>query len=75
MRYLFAVLAVLSAGSAQADVGHLAGAAGHDHLLGAAALGAAIAIGLWAGLRGRKDSDSADQMDEADTTDEELQEA
>ena len=42
-----------------AHPGHLAEVAGHGHWLGAAALGAAIAIGLWAGLKGRK-SDAED---------------
>ena len=46
-------VAALTAGAAaEAHPGHLAEAAGH--WLGAAAIGAAIAIGLWAGLKGRK---------------------
>lgn len=36
-----------------AHPGHLAEVAGHGHWLGAAALGAAIAIGMLAGLKGR----------------------
>lgn len=48
-------VAALTAGAAaEAHPGHLAEVAGHGHWLGAAAIGAAIAIGLWAGLKGRK---------------------
>jgi len=53
MRYLCLTVAMAWAGVAQAHPGHLAEAAGHGHWLGAAAIGAAIAIGLWAGLKGR----------------------
>lgn len=70
-----AVLLIIAASAAQAHPGHLAEVAGHGHWLGAAAIGAAIAIGLWAGLKGRKDAEA--EVDEADeeTADEELQEA
>ena len=68
MRYVvtFALLGT----PAFAHPGHLAEVAGHGHWLGAAAIGAAIAIGRWAGLKGRKSdaeevSDSADEADEA----------
>lgn len=50
---LTAALMLMASGAA-AHPGHLAEVAGHGHWLGAAALGAAIAIGLWAGLKGRK---------------------
>ncbi|MFO7770597.1 hypothetical protein HAT86_07930 [Roseovarius gahaiensis] len=66
MRYATFIAALLAAGGAQAHPGHLAEVAGHGHWLGAAALGAAIAIGLWAGLKGRKDAEEA----EAEETDE-----
>ncbi|HKL06295.1 MAG TPA: DUF6732 family protein [Roseovarius sp.] len=72
MRYATFIAALLAAGGAQAHPGHLAEVAGHGHWLGAAALGAAIAIGLWAGLKGRKDAEEA-EADEAD--EEEPQEA
>ena len=75
MRHATLLALLLSAGAAQAHPGHLAEVAGHGHWLGAAAIGAAIAIGLWAGLKGRK----AAQADEAEADeaeqDEELQEA
>jgi len=54
---LFSASALFAAGAATgalAHPGHLAEVAGHGHWLGAAAIGAAIAIGLWAGLKGRK---------------------
>jgi len=72
MRYATFIAALLAAGGAQAHPGHLAEVAGHGHWLGAAALGAAIAIGLWAGLKGRKDAEEAEAY-EAD--EEEPQEA
>jgi len=72
MRYATFIAALLAAGGAQAHPGHLAEVAGHGHWLGAAALGAAIAIGLWAGLKGRKDAEEA-EAEEAD--EEEPQEA
>ena len=57
MRLVISMFAICMATSADAHVGHLAEAAGHGHWLGAAALGAAIAIGLAAGLRGKKQTD------------------
>lgn len=74
MRYAIIALATLLAGPALAHPGHLAEVAGHGHWLGAAALGAAIAIGLWAGLRGRRDAEAETDAEE-ETADEELQEA
>ena len=52
-----------------AHPGHLAEVAGHGHWLGAAALGAAIALGLWAGLKGKKATAESDasEAEEADT--------
>ncbi|MEM7732827.1 MAG: DUF6732 family protein [Pseudomonadota bacterium] len=72
MRYvlMFTVLGT----PALAHPGHLAEVAGHGHWLGAAALGAAIAIGLWAGLKGRK-SDAEEAVDEVGEEAEETQEA
>lgn len=70
---LIACVLVLWANSALAHVGHLAEVAGHGHWLGAAALGAAIALGAWSALKGKKDEDS--DADEAELDDDELQEA
>ena len=64
------------AAPAQAHVGHLGEVAGHGHWLGAAAIGAAIAIGLWQGLKGKSDAQGDQEGAEAtDLTDEEPQEA
>ncbi|MEO0372615.1 MAG: DUF6732 family protein [Pseudomonadota bacterium] len=67
MRY--AVIFAFLGTPALAHPGHLAEVAGHGHWLGAAALGAAIAIGLWAGLKGRK-SDADEVSDDADEAEE-----
>lgn len=74
MRSALALLMTLVAGPAMAHVGHIGEVAGHGHWLGAAAIGAAIAIGLWQGLRGKaKSGDEADDRD--DLSDEEPQDA
>ena len=73
MRYAGFIAALFAAGSAQAHPGHLSEVAGHGHWLGAAALGAAIAIGLWAGLKGRKETQDAEPEEAA--ADEDAQEA
>ncbi|EAQ04520.1 hypothetical protein OB2597_10259 [Pseudooceanicola batsensis HTCC2597] len=75
MRVSLAILLTAVAGPAAGHVGHLGEVAGHGHWLGAAALGAAIAIGLWQGLRG-KSSDEGDEAEaEDEARDEEPQEA
>jgi hypothetical protein len=75
MKYATVLIPFLVAGAAQAHPGHLAEVAGHGHWLGAAAIGAAIAIGLWAAAKGRKQAE--DRTEEADEgeADEELKEA
>ena len=65
------LIAVFAGQSAQADPGHLIGVAGHDHLLAAGAIGAAIAAGIWGALKGKRDDPEAEPEPEA----EELQEA
>ena len=64
MRFAVFVAAIMAAGAAEAHPGHLAEVAGHGHWLGAAAIGAAIAIGLWAGLKGRKAKEDPEAGDE-----------
>lgn len=51
-----------------AHPGHLAEVAGHGHWVAGAAIGAAIVIGLWAGLKGRgaKAAESEVEADQAD---------
>lgn len=64
-------LAVMVPGTVMAHPGHLADVAGHDHWIAGAAIGTAIVLGLWAGLRGRKgqqaDTDEAVVDDRADS--------
>ncbi|WP_306153744.1 DUF6732 family protein [Roseovarius sp. MMSF_3281] len=74
MKYAILLVTLAAASGAQAHPGHLAEAAGHNHWLGAAALGAAIAIGLWAGLKGRKD-EATEEAEGDEAADEDLQEA
>ncbi|MBT9384729.1 hypothetical protein KM176_12745 [Pseudooceanicola sp. CBS1P-1] len=57
---------------AAAHPGHLAEAAGHAHWLGAAALGAALAIAAWQLLRGVK---AKSEEDKAQAEGEEAEEA
>jgi len=64
MRLAILTAALLTAGAAHAHPGHLAEVAGHGHWLGAAAIGAAIAIGLWAALKGRKTQAAAEEAGE-----------
>lgn len=74
MRIAIIALMTVSASPALAHIGHVGEAAGHHHWLGAAALGAAIAIGLWQGLRSKSaDKDEGEQAEDA--TEEEPQEA
>lgn len=75
MKHAVFPIALLAPGVAFAHPGHLAEVAGHGHWLGAAAIGAAIAIGLWAAAKGRKRAeDRAEDAEEGETEDE-LQEA
>ena len=64
MRLAPLTFALLAATGAQAHPGHLAEVAGHGHWLGAAAIGAAIAIGLWGAMKGRKDAEAAEDASE-----------
>ena len=75
MKFATILITLLAATAAQAHPGHMAEVADHGHWLGAAALGAAIAIGLWAGLRARKDAASSRDEAEDETADDELKEA
>ena len=71
---LISALTLLWANAAVAHTGHLAEVAGHGHWLGAAALGAAIALGAWAALKGKK-NEKSEADDDAELDGEELQEA
>ena len=75
-RLLFLIGAAMIGTAAQAHPGHLAEVAGHGHWLGAAAIGAAIAIGLWAAAKGRKAAEeTGDAEAEADADLDDAQEA
>ncbi|MDQ2090764.1 DUF6732 family protein [Marimonas arenosa] len=66
MRMLTIPTATFMASAAQAHPGHLAEVAGHGHWLGAAALGAAIAIGLWKAAKDRKDAAEGDETEDTE---------
>ncbi|WP_137702463.1 DUF6732 family protein [Marimonas lutisalis] len=75
MRIFTTLLATLLASAAQAHPGHLAEVAGHGHWLGAAAIGAAIAIGLWKAAQDKKASREEAPEDEGEEAEGDLQEA
>lgn len=74
MRILTCLLAVFTATAAQAHPGHIAEIAGHNHWLGGAAIGLAIAIGLWKAGKAAKENAEA-EAEEEDAPDAEPQEA
>lgn len=60
MRQLIAPLFLLPlAGPAAAHPGHLAGLSGHDHWVAGAAIGVAVAVGIWGAIKGRRRGESA----------------
>jgi hypothetical protein len=54
---------LLLPGAALAHPGHLAEVAGHNHWIAAAAIGAAVVIGLYGALKGRKTDKAADEAE------------
>lgn len=69
MRILLTGFLVVLGSMAQAHVGHLADAAGHDHWAAGAAIGIAIAIGLAGKLRERakaRDDEAVDVEDDSE---------
>lgn len=74
MKHAYFVTMVVTGTAAQAHPGHMAEATGHDHWLGAAAIGVAIAIGIWAALKGRKDASGAARTTPAEADDDTRQE-
>lgn len=68
-----AISGILVAAPVAAHPGHLIEAAGHDHWLAGIAIGTAIAIGLWQGLKGKSAEEGADEAEEV--TEQEPQEA
>lgn len=54
MRHLFTLIAVLTCGPAFAHTGHLGLLDGHDHWVAGLAIGAAVVVGVYGALKGRK---------------------
>ncbi|WP_425053224.1 DUF6732 family protein [Psychromarinibacter sp. S121] len=67
------IAASLLPGAALAHPGHLAEAAGHNHWIGLAALGAAVAVAGWAILKGRKDKEAETSEHDADPSEDDAQ--
>ncbi len=67
MRHILLPTIGLSAapGAALAHAGHLTDAAGHDHWVAGAAIGLAIALGLWGALKGGRDDESEPETNES----------
>lgn len=68
LRYLLlsAFGSLFAAAPALAHPGHLETLAGHDHWVAGAAIGLAIALGLWGALKGKKDSETEAQADDTE---------
>jgi hypothetical protein len=64
------VAPVFLAGPAHAHAGHLGELAGHDHWVAGAAVGAAVLIGLWGALKGKRKPEPA-EPDAAEPDDQE----
>lgn len=58
------LLLTLVPATAMAHPGHLVDAAGHDHLLAGAAIAIAIGVAIWGALKGRRDDETSDDVDE-----------
>lgn len=71
MKAILFPLTLVLPGMAVAHTGHIAdvAGAGHDHWVAGAAIGAAIAISLWAALKGGRKAESEAEASEDDATD------
>ncbi|MCP1169587.1 DUF6732 family protein [Limimaricola litoreus] len=68
---LLPTTALLTApGAALAHPGHMADVAGHDHWVAGAAIGLAIALGLWGALKGRRKEEESSEAETEDQGDE-----
>lgn len=65
MKQLLVLIWALTPSLAMAHIGHLGDVAGHDHVAAGVAIGAAIAIGIWGALKGKRDADKSDDTEEA----------
>ena len=72
MRHILLPTTALMAapGAALAHPGHVADVAGHDHWVAGAAIGVAIALGLWGALRGGRKEDEPAEAEAEDQADE-----
>jgi len=76
MKSLLSTVSIFAAAPALAHPGHMAEALGHDHWLAGAAIGLAVALGLWAKLKGKSQAKTEDDQESEDEAEaEELQEA
>ena len=67
MKALPLLFTLFAAEPAFAHPGHLVDVAGHNHWVAGAAIGAAIAMGIWGALKGgRKDSEAKDDASGAE---------
>lgn len=66
MKALATIPFLVAADAAHAHPGHLVDAAGHNHWVAGAAIGAAIAVGVWGMLKGRHRSDAKADASETD---------
>ncbi len=63
MRKLLSLFLTLTAGAASAHPGHLTELAGHTHWVAAGAFGAAVLVGLWGAMTGKKKDDPEAETD------------
>lgn len=56
---------------AQAHIGHIGEAAGHDHWIAGIAIGAAAGLAIWGALKGRKGSEGEPENGEPEIAEEE----
>lgn len=66
MRFILSAVLCLP-GAAMAHPGHLAETAGHDHWGAAIAIGLAIGVAVWAGLKDRRKDKAETESAEADS--------
>jgi len=71
MTRLLLASTALFATPAMAHVGHIGEVAGHGHWIAGIAIGAAVGIGLWGALKGRKDPKAEPAEEEPEETEEE----
>jgi len=65
MKIFLILTSIMLPSAAYAHYGHWGEALGHDHLLGAAAIGTAIALGLLNAAKGNKKRDEQEQEEVA----------